>query len=249
MPQETSKPAVRIRPRSIVHLLGTESVDSVLSMQRRLIYELESTGDVGLILCEHDTELTIGRRGSLSHLRAEDESDFRLETLPRFVSRGGGCWLHRPGQVAGYLIGDLKSMACSVEDYMARLETSLIETLADFDVRAECGPGHRGLFAGGKRIAALGLAVTRNMAHFGFLLNVGPHLRPFDMIVEPGPEGRPIRQTSLESIRGRPVEPFRLRSRLVLRIRESFDLEPGPVFSPTHELSFLPEAGEFHVCG
>lgn len=248
MPQSSPRSKPDLRPRAFAYLLDTTTLDAVLAMQRRLIYDLEQSGDAALILCEHTPALTIGRNGSLAHIRTDDETGGFGESLPRFVSRGGGCWLHTPGQVAGYLIGDLGRLAESPEDYLARLENSLIEALADFDVRAERDRTHSGLFVGGKRIAALGLSVMRNMVHFGFLLNVGPFLRPFDVIVEPGTDDRPIRQTSMESVRGRPVEPSRLRSRLIERIREGFDLEPGPVYVESPGLTTMPEVCESHVC-
>lgn len=248
MPQRKSQSRPDIRPRAFAYLLDTATLDAVLAMQRRLIYDLEQSGDAALILCEHTPALTIGRNGSLAHIRSDDESGGFGETLPRFVSRGGGCWLHTPGQVAGYLIGDLARLADSADDYLTRLESSLIEALADFDVRAERDQCHSGLFVGGKRIAALGLSVMRNMVHFGFLINVGPFLRPFDVIVEPGTEGRPIRQTSMEAVRGRPVEPSRLRSRLIERIREGFELEQGPVYVESPGLTPMPEVCESHVC-
>ncbi|RLT08493.1 MAG: lipoyl(octanoyl) transferase, partial [Planctomycetota bacterium] len=43
------------------YLLGMVEVESILAAQRRLIFELEETGEVALILCEHELALTIGR--------------------------------------------------------------------------------------------------------------------------------------------------------------------------------------------
>jgi lipoyl(octanoyl) transferase len=247
MPNDSREFSHDHRPRLFVFLLDQEPVDTILAFQRRIIYELESSGECALILCEHAPALTIGRSGSLAHLRTDDENE-AFELQPRFVSRGGGCWLHMPGQVAGYLIGDLKLLADSADDYLGKLESSVIEALADFDVRAGRDPRHSGLFVGGKRIAALGLSALRNMVHYGFLLNAGPYLRPFDLIVELGFDHRTVRQTSMESVRGRPVEPSRLRSRLVERVREAFALEAGPVFMDSPDLTSLPEIFETHVC-
>lgn len=223
-------------------------METILAAQSRLIYELETTGDAALLLCEHTAGLTIGRGGSLAHIRLIDEEGEPANVSPRFVARGGGCWLHTPGQLAGYLIGNLGRLAKSADDYVFRFESALIETLADFDVRTTREANRGGLCTGEKRVAALGLAVSRNMVHYGFLLNVGPWLRPFDLIAEPGANQKPIRQTSMECVRGRPVEPSRLRSRLIGRFREEFALAAGPVVTEPDWLTSLPEVFDSHVC-
>ncbi len=248
MPQDSPEPDHEQRPRLCAFLAQAVDLDVILAVQRRMIYELEATGEAALILCEHTGGMTVGRGGSLSHIRTVDEDGELTELAPRFVARGGGCWLHTPGQIAGYLIGDLGRLAKSADDYLYRFESALIESLADFDVKAVRDDRHSGLFAGGKRIAALGLAVTRNMVHYGFLLNVGPWLRQFDVIAEPGADSKPVRQTSMESVRGRPVEAARLRSRLIERIREEFVLEAGPVVTEADWLTSYLEVFESHVC-
>ena len=235
------------RPELISFVLGSVAVDDVLAAQRRLIYELESTGDIALILCEHEPALTIGRSGSYAHIRPDDSDAESLDVQPRFVSRGGGCWLHAPGQVAGYLIGDIATLADSAAEYVGTLQSALTETLADFDVRAISDTSCAGLYVGQKRIAAVGVSVVRNMAHYGFLLNVGPHLRPFDRLEEPGTDLRVVRQTSMEAVRARPVAPARLRVCLIERIREAFRLNSGPTFTDADGLSPLPEVIKTHV--
>ena len=86
------------------------------------------------------------------------------------------------------------------------------------------------------------------MVHYGFLLNVGPYMRPFEQLDEPGPDdSRALRQTSMEAVRVRPVSPARLRSRLIEEFRETFQLEPGPVFTESSGFSPLPEVVNRHV--
>lgn len=247
MPEESLTGIDECRPSLIAFLLGSVEVEDVLAAQRRLIYELEETGDVALILCEHEPALTIGRSGSHAFIRPAEDETHRDELQPRFVSRGGGCWLHTSGQLAGYLIGDLKILAASAPDYLRLLQDALSESMADFDIRAEADPNRTGLFVGQKRILALGVSVVRDMVHFGFLLNVGPHLRPFDILEEPGFDQRTIRQTSMEAVRSRPVSSSRLRASLIDRIREGFRLESGVILSDDDGTAPLPEVFRSHV--
>lgn len=235
-------------PVMTTYLLGSVDLGDVLAAQRRLVYELEESGEIALILSEHSPALTIGRCGSLAHLAPLDDDFSTPIPIPRFVSRGGGCWLHTSGQLAGYLIGHLGHLGHSTELFFLRLETALQSALADFDVNTHAQPDHSGLYHGNKRVVALGVSVLRNMVHYGFLINVGPHMRPFDVLDEPGLDHRSLRQTSMEAIRLRPVPPARLRARLVEEIRTVFDLETGPVFLDVNGIPPLPEVAKSHVC-
>lgn len=236
-------------PSLTCYLLGTVDLEPILAAQRRLVFELEESGQAVLVLCEHTPALTIGRQGSRAHLIPDDD-ELKAEGLqPRWLPRGGGCWLHQPGQVAGYFIGSLDTLGGSAEAFLDLLEQALIRVLADFDVPARPDRDHAGLFVGSRRVAAVGVGVLRNMVHFGFLLNVGPYLRPFDQIEEPGMGHETLKQTSMEAVRVRPVPPARLRSRLVQEIRETFRLAAGPVFTESSGFSPLPEVARNHVSG
>lgn len=236
------------RPMLSAYLLAEAQLQSVLAAQRRLMFELEESGDAALILCEHAPALSIGRSGSRAHI-LPDDVDLRAEGLtPQWLPRGGGCWLHTPGQLAGYLVGDVNVLGGSAERFLSHLEGALVRVLADFDVPAHADRARAGLFVGGKRVAALGIAVLRNMVHYGFLINVGPYLRVFDQLDEPGPQGYDtLRQTSMESLRVRPVPPARLRARLVQEMRDTYRLRPGPVFTESSGFQPLPEIGHRHV--
>lgn len=229
------------RPELTVYLITVADVAEIIAAQRRLIFELEESGQVALILCEHRPAITIGRSGSRAHIVPDDDELLAEGLKPKWIARGGGCWLHVPGQVAGYLIGNLEALADSADDFLGRVELALTEVLADFDVTAHPEATHSGLFVGGRRVAALGVSVFRNMVHYGFLLNVGPYMRRFELLSEPGPDEKPLRQTSMEAVRLRPVSPARLRARLVQEIRTRFRLSVGPVFTENYGLSPLPE--------
>ena len=249
-PPPTDHPDHPGRPALSTYLLAAVELQSVLAAQRRLMFELEESGEVALILCEHAPALSIGRSGSRAHILPDDDELSAEGISPRFLPRGGGCWLHLPGQLAGYLVGDLTALGGSAEAFLGLLEQALVRVLADFDVPAYPDRARAGLFVGGKRVAALGVSILRNMVHYGFLINVGPYLRPFDQLDEPGPPGHDsLRQTSMEAVRVRPVPPARLRSRLVQEIRDTYQLNPGPVFTESSGFQPLPEVGHRHVSG
>lgn len=229
------------RPEMTVYLIAVANVAEIIAAQRRLIFELEESGQVALILCEHRPAITIGRSGSRAHIVPDDDELQANGLSPKWIGRGGGCWLHVPGQLAGYFIGSLDALADSADDFLLRMEKALSEVLADFDVPAQPVASHSGLYVAGRRVAALGVSVFRNMVHYGFLLNVGPYMRQFELLSEPGPDDKPLRQTSMEAVRLRPVSPARLRARLMQELRSRFRLSAGPVFTENYGFSPLPE--------
>lgn len=250
MESQWISPDIENRPALTVYLLGQVPVQEILSAQRRLVFELEESGDASLILCEHFPSITIGRSGSRAHILPDDEELRAEDMTPVWVGRGGGCWLHGPGQLAGYLIGHLNDLATSADEFLFKLETALLNVLMDFDISALPDANHTGLYVAEKRIAAIGVCVVRNMVHYGFILNVGPYLRIFDQLEEPAQNAYGVlRQTSMEALRVRPVSPARLRSRLTEEIRQIFQLQTGPIFSESNGHSPLPEVAKDYVSG
>ena len=109
------------------YLLGTVDFDSILLLQRRLVYDVSGQRDrAALIVCEHSPMITVGRHGSHSHLRI-DERGWSV----RWVPRGGGCWLHLPGQFALYAVMPLDSLGLTVPEYLARLGFAMVRVLDD----------------------------------------------------------------------------------------------------------------------
>src|SRR5437762_522199 len=116
-----------------VYLLGEVELDAVLRLQRRLHFEV--TGDKNqafLVVCEHPPLVTMGRQGSRSHLKVDPAE---LGWPVRWVGRGGGCWLHRPGQIAVYAVFPLDRLGLSIGDYLHDLGSVFAATFGDFSVR------------------------------------------------------------------------------------------------------------------
>jgi lipoyl(octanoyl) transferase len=212
-----------------IYLLGLVDFDDIQQVQRRLVYDLgdRETGGGALILCEHPPTISVGRSGSRAHILLDDE-ELRGRGVPvRWVNRGGGCVLHLPGQLVGYLAMPLASSGLDVRRYLDGLHRILIEVLAEFDLVGSTHPEHAGVFLGNARVASVGVAVSRWIAYHGFTLNVSTFLEPFEQLDEPG--GRPgvpaLRQTSMESRRQRPAPMAKVRESVIRRVEEVFGLE------------------------
>lgn len=98
------------------------------------------------------------------------------------VERGGQVTYHGPGQVVLYTLVDLGRRRLGVREFVAMLEESVVDLLAEHGVRAARLPGAPGVYVGGAKIAALGLRVSRGCTFHGLALNVDLDLAPFAAI-------------------------------------------------------------------
>lgn len=194
-----------------VYLLAEAEFLDVQALQRRLIYDLGEGGHGALVLCEHPPTITVGRAGSRLHILPDDAWLHHHRLRTHWVNRGGGCLLHLPGQLAAYAVVPLKARGLTVQGHLDRLHRVVIDLLAEFDLKGTTRPGRSGVFLGDARVASIGIAVNRWIAYYGLVLNVGPFLAPFGLIVEPGPDGEPVPQTSMESRRQRPAPMAKVR--------------------------------------
>ena len=212
-----------------IYLLGLVDFDDIQQVQRRLVYDLgeQDQGGGSLILCEHPPTISVGRSGSRAHILLDDEELRGRGVAVRWVNRGGGCVLHLPGQLAGYLALPLARSGLDVRNYLDGLHRVLVDVLGEFDLDGSTHPDRPGVFLGNARVASVGVAVNRWIAYHGFTLNVSTFLEPFEALDEPGPRpGRPsLRQTSMESRRQRPAPMAKVREAVIRRVEEVFGLE------------------------
>lgn len=156
-----------------------------------------------LVLLEHTPVVTIGRSGDRRHLRASPEH-LRARGIEVYeVERGGDVTYHGPGQLVGYPILDLRALNEDIVRFMRTLEASIIATLDAFGIAAARERGYPGVWIGGAKIAAMGVAVKRRVTMHGFALNVSSDLDAF-AIINPCGLGRPV--TSMAAVLGRPLD-------------------------------------------
>jgi lipoyl(octanoyl) transferase len=212
-----------------VYLLGSVGFDAALALQRRLVYQVSGTPEsAALILCEHPPLITVGRQGSRTHIRYEPD-ELRARGWPvRWVNRGGGAWLHLPGQFAIYPVVSLNRLGLGLQEYMERLQGVLVQALRDFTVPAQAPPGQVGVWANSRPIAAVGVAVRGWVAYYGAMLNVNPDLEPFRHLrCMPGSEQT---MTSLERERRGPLRVSLVRERIVEYFAQRFAFDRTSLF-------------------
>ena len=102
------------------------------------------------------------------------------------TDRGGDVTYHGPGQIVGYPILDLREWKRDVHAYVRGVEQFLIDALAALGLSAEREPGATGVWIGGKKVAAIGIHISRWITSHGFALNVDTNLTYFQYIVPCG---------------------------------------------------------------
>jgi lipoyl(octanoyl) transferase len=210
------------------YLLGTVDFEALLRCQRRLQYEISGDpGQAALILCEHPPLISVGRHGSRAHILLEPH-ELALRGWPvRWVNRGGGCWLHQPGQLSAYVLLPLDRLGLSVPAYQRRLGDIIRGWLGDFHVRSEWRDG--GAWVGGRLLASLGCAVRNWVSYFGVCLNINPVLDPYRLVRCSPKTSLPM--TSLERERRGCIRPSMARERLIERFREGFGFDRVALFT------------------
>lgn len=174
------------RPFDVIDL-GRRDYGPVLQMQKDLVAGRQrGVGRDTLILVEHEPVYTLGRNADASNvlLPAEELERRGIEVVQ--IGRGGDVTYHGPGQLVGYPIIALKALGQGVVWYVGRLEETILGTLRDFGIRGGTDGRHRGVWIGEKKIAALGVRVTRGVTMHGFALNVHMDLSHYEGIVPCG---------------------------------------------------------------
>ncbi len=174
--------------------------------QREVHAGVVAGGPDTVLLLEHSPVYTAGKRTE-PHERPSDGTPV-IE-----VDRGGKITFHGPGQLVGYPIVRLPDHVLVV-DYVRRLEEALIAVCADLGVATARVPGRSGVWlqAGAandglprpeRKIAAIGIRVSRGVTMHGFALNCDVDLSWYDRFVPCGIADAGV--TSLSAELGRDV--------------------------------------------
>jgi lipoyl(octanoyl) transferase len=92
----------------------------------------------------------------------------------------------------GYPILNLRHYQQDLHWYLRQLEEVLIQVLALYGLKGERSPGFTGVWLEGRKVAAIGVKVSRWITMHGFALNVCPDLQGFTQIVPCGIADKPV---------------------------------------------------------
>ncbi len=181
--------------------LGRVDYARATSLQETCARRLKEGGEERLLLLEHPPVITLGRNARREDVLCDEQGLMAHGVSVASTNRGGQVTYHGPGQLVGYPILDLSPDRRDVARYLRDLEEVLIRTLARLGVDASRIDGLTGVWAGGEKIASIGVHLSRWITTHGFALNVNTDLTHFSLIVPCGLSAR--RVTSLERLLGR----------------------------------------------
>jgi lipoyl(octanoyl) transferase len=193
--------AAVLAPMIGVKRLGTVDYRAALEAMRAFSAQRDDTTADELWLLEHPPVYTLGLGADAAH---GPRADNGIPVLK--VERGGDVTYHGPGQVVLYTLVDLARRALKVREFVAMLEQSVIDLLAERGVEAARRPGAPGVYVRGAKVAALGLRVARGRAFHGLALNVDVDLAPFAAIDPCGYPGLAVTRTHDLGVVGTPGE-------------------------------------------
>ena len=152
-----------------------------------------------ILIVEHPAVITLGARSEANKLLfSESEITTRGIDIVR-TRRGGGVTAHNPGQLVFYPIINLQKSALSVSEYIRKLEETGIELLRLLNVSDERTKGLPGLWVSGKKIASIGVRVSRFVTCHGMAININNDLAIFDLFVPCGLDGVQITSVQKET--------------------------------------------------
>lgn len=200
---------------------GIVPYTTVWAWQRSLVDDRRQKPNLDdvLLLLEHPPTYTLGQGADPKFLKfdpAQTEWDLHR------VERGGEVTYHCPGQLVGYPILNLTYYQKDLHWYLRQLEEVLIRVLASYDLQGERLPGLTGVWVGNRKLAAIGIKVSRWITMHGFALNICPDLSGFDRIVPCGIPDKAV--GSLEQfVPG--IEFESVRSQVAIAFAEVFNVQ------------------------
>lgn len=181
-----------------------------------------------LLFCEHPHVYTLGKSGDVSHLLMNEEFMKKIGATFYKINRGGDITYHGPGQLVMYPIFDLDYFFTDIHKYMRFLEEAVIETLAEFNIKAGRIAGLTGVWIDwekptARKICAMGVRSSRWVTMHGIGFNINTNLDYFKYIVPCGIQDKGV--ASLAGEVGKEVEINEVKQILKSKMAELFNFE------------------------
>ena len=192
---------------------GLADYREVLALQRQL-QKRRRAGAIPdtVLIVEHPAVITLGARKSANRLLIDSEELARQGIDLVEIRRGGGATAHNPGQLVLYPILHLQELGLDVSRYVRTLEQIGIELLTKLGVQSGRRKGFPGLWVGQRKIASIGVRVSRFVTCHGMAINIRNDLGIFDYMVPCGLDG--VEMTSVLKETGKTQEMSQIKVRL-----------------------------------
>jgi lipoyl(octanoyl) transferase len=127
-------------------------------------------------LLEHRSVFTQGQNGKQENLLCTGD-------IPVIkTDRGGQVTYHGPGQLMVYILIDLKRKQLNVRELVTSLEQSVVDLLAEFQIKSYAKREAPGVYVDEKKICSIGLRIRKGCTYHGIAFNIAMDLEPFTRI-------------------------------------------------------------------
>ena len=160
-----------------------EYVDAIEFLERRLKDINENKKNELIWILEHKEIYTAGTSYKKNEILNKNINIIK-------TNRGGKITYHGPGQLICYFVIDLKKRQKDIRAFIKLIEVSIIESLAEFNIKSYGDPKNIGIWIDDnsniKKIAAIGVRVSKWIAYHGFAININNDLSKYQNIIPCG---------------------------------------------------------------
>ena len=181
-----------------------------------------------IFLLEHPHTYTLGKIADEKNLISSREYLDNKKISVYNIDRGGDITYHGPGQVVGYPIIDLNEWQNDTHKYLRALEEVIIKTCGHYGIKGTSDPKYTGVWIENRKIAAIGIKISRWITMHGFAFNVNTDLSLFNGIIPCGIIDKDV--TSLQKELSRSISIPEVKEILLNNFMEVFDYNKFSIF-------------------
>ena len=166
--------------------LGVVNYHETLDLMKSHIQQTDFNNEIWLL--EHPPIFTLGTAADQNHIL--DAKD-----IPVVQSdRGGEVTYHGPGQLVIYFLLDVKKLNFGPKKLVSTIQEFVKNLLADLSIDCNFVEGAPGVYVNQKKIASIGLRISKGKSYHGISINFDMDLSPFKQINPCGYEGLEVTQ-------------------------------------------------------
>ena len=168
--------------------LGKQAYADTYEQMRSLVQGEPFKDQIWLL--EHPPVFTLGTAADHAHVLSPGDIPV-IQT-----DRGGEVTFHGPGQLVIYFLLNIKQKKMGPKTLVANLQNLIQKILQHYSIESSFVEGAPGVYVGEKKIASIGLRISKGRTYHGISLNVDMDLTPFGLINPCGYEGLEVTQIS-----------------------------------------------------
>ena len=166
--------------------LGVVNYHETLDLMKSHIQKADFNNEIWLL--EHPPIFTLGTAADKNHIL--DAKDIPVVE----TDRGGEVTYHGPGQLVIYFLLDVKKLNFGPKKLVSTIQEFVKNLLADLSIDCNFVEGAPGVYVDKKKIASIGLRISKGKSYHGISINFDMDLSPFKQINPCGYEGLEVTQ-------------------------------------------------------